>query len=136
HERALVEPLLRQRAVVGGEGGDGTLEILRHQPVELEDLRPAGIGEAPALIEPLARQLHQVLVDDVADVLEVADHGDERDLLLREIRAHRLAPEPREEELDLALEEIRLVVAALDVLDDLRIVRPEDRKSTRLTPVT
>src|SRR5256886_12473218 len=53
------------------------LEILRHHAVELEDLRPAGIGEAATLVELLPSQLHQVLVDDVADVLEVADERDQ-----------------------------------------------------------
>src|ERR1051325_9668563 len=68
HERTLVEHLLRERAVVGGERRDRALEVLRHEAVELEDLRPARLREAPALVEALARELHQVLVDDVADV--------------------------------------------------------------------
>src|SRR5438067_4241845 len=51
HERPLVEHFLRERAVVAREGGDRALEVLRDQPVELEDLRPAGLGEAPPLVE-------------------------------------------------------------------------------------
>src|SRR5207245_3819523 len=69
---ALVEDFLRQPAVVGGEGGDGPLEVLSDQSVELLDLRPARVGEPPSLVELLPGELHQVLVDDVTDVLEVA----------------------------------------------------------------
>src|SRR5207247_1160412 len=83
-----------QPPVVCGKGGDGPLEVLRDDPVELLDLRPARVGEPPSLIELLPAELHQVLVDDVADVLEVADEGNQRDLLAREVRAHRLAPGP------------------------------------------
>src|SRR5439155_21739746 len=115
-ERALVEDVLGERAVVGGEGGDGRLEILRHHAVELEDLRPAGIGEAATLVELLPSQLHQVLVDDVADVLEVADERDQADLAPRQLGSHRLTAEPGQEELDLALEEVELIVALVDVL--------------------
>src|SRR5438093_10225808 len=122
---ALVEDFLRQAAVVGGEGGDGPLEVLSDQSVELLDLRPARVGEPPSLIELLPAELHQVLVDDVADVLEVADERNQRDLLAREVRAHRLAPEPGEEELDLPLEEVDLVVAPRDVLQELRVIAPE-----------
>src|SRR5512138_856008 len=51
HERPLVEHLLGERAVVGREGGERPLEVLRDQAVELQDLRPAGLREATALIE-------------------------------------------------------------------------------------
>src|SRR2546428_5706774 len=108
-DRTLVQHLLGQRAIVGGERRDGALQVLRHHAVELEDLGPAGVGEPERAIELLSRELHQVLVDDVADVLEIADHGDERDLLLREIGPHRGAVEARQEELDLALEEVHLI---------------------------
>src|SRR5690349_15149586 len=40
HERALIEHLLRERAVVGGEGGDSALEVLADEAVEIHDLRP------------------------------------------------------------------------------------------------
>src|SRR2546430_10183094 len=110
-DRTLVEDFLRQPAVVRGEGGDGPLEVLPDQSVELLDLRPARVGEPPSLVELLPGELHQVLVDDVTNVLEVADEGDQRDLLARQVRAHRLATEAGEEELDLALEEGGLVVA-------------------------
>src|SRR5262245_44845299 len=113
HDRPLVENLLGQAAVVGGEAGDGPLEVLGDQAVELDQLRLARLGESPGLVELLAGQLHQVLVDDVPDVLEVADERDQGDLLLGEVGAHRLAPQPREEQLDLALEVIELVVAPL-----------------------
>src|SRR5467141_979412 len=117
HEGPLVEHVLRERLVVGGEGGDGALEVLGHEAVELEDLRPAGLREPARLVELLARQLHEVLVDDVADVLEVADEGDEADLLAGELGAHRRTPETGQEELDLALEKVELVVALLDLLE-------------------
>src|SRR2546425_856218 len=57
--RALVEDFLRQPAVVGGEGGDGPLEVLSDQSVELLDLRPARVGEPPSLVELLPGELHQ-----------------------------------------------------------------------------
>src|SRR3990167_5698500 len=96
----LVEHLLREPAVVRGEGGDRPLEVLRDHRMELLDLRPARVRKAPRLVELLASELHEVLVDDVADVLEIADDGDEPDLLPREVGPHRLPPEAREEELD------------------------------------
>src|SRR5262245_14302096 len=40
HQRPLVQHLLRQRLVVGREGGDGTLEVLGDEPVEFLDLGP------------------------------------------------------------------------------------------------
>src|SRR2546429_4966783 len=79
-----------------------------------------------SLVELLARQLDEVLVDDVADVLEVADEGDEADLLARELGAHRLAPEAGQEELDLALEEVDLVVALLDLLEQRLVIGAKD----------
>src|SRR2546429_2428709 len=39
HQGTLVEHLLGQRLVAGGEGGDGPLEVLGHQPVEGLDLQ-------------------------------------------------------------------------------------------------
>src|SRR5438093_596232 len=126
HEGPLVEHLLREGLVVGREGGDRALEVLGHETVELEDLGPAGLREAARLVELLARQLHEVLVDDVADVLEVADEGDEADLLARELGAHRLAPEAGQEELDLALEEVDLVVALLDLLEQRLVIGAKD----------
>src|SRR5262245_37929884 len=98
HDGTLVEDFLRETPVVGGEAGDRALEVLRHEPVELDQLQLPRLREAPALVELLARQVHEVLVDDVADVLEIADEGDERDLLLGEIRAHGLTSEPGQEE--------------------------------------
>src|SRR2546428_13513211 len=126
--RALVEDFLRQAAVVGGEGGDGPLEVLPDQSVELLDLRPARVGEPPSLVELLPGELHQVLVDDVTDVLEVADEGDQRDLLAREVRAHRRATEAGEGELDLALAEVGLVVAPRHLLAELPGVAREDHR--------
>src|SRR5437870_408414 len=126
--RALVEDLLRQSAVVRGEGGDGPLEVLPDDRVELLDLHPARVGEPSSLVELLPRELHQVLVDDVADVLEIPDEGDQRDLFAREVRAHRLATEPGEEELDLPLEEVDLVVTPRDVLQELLVVAREDHR--------
>src|SRR5215510_12285448 len=111
HEGPLVQHLLRERTVVGGEGGDGALEVLGHEAVELEDLRPARLRKAARLIHLLARELHQVLVDDIADVLEVADERDQANLLARELRPHRVAAESGQEQLDLPLQEVHLVVA-------------------------
>src|SRR5262245_14839921 len=125
HERPLVQHLASQRPVVGGERRDRSLQVLGDQAVELLDLGPAGLREPAALIVLLPGQLHQVLVDDVADVLEVADEGDHADLLAGELRAHRLPPQPGQEELDLALHEIELVVALLDLLDEREVVRAE-----------
>src|SRR5262245_49738823 len=71
HNRALVQHLLGEAPVVGREAGDGALEVLRHEAVELDQLHLARVREAPALVELLAREIHQVLVDDVADVLEI-----------------------------------------------------------------
>src|SRR5918996_1334541 len=122
HERPLVEHLLGEHPVVGGEGGDRPLEVLDDQAVELLDLGPAGLREPAPLIILLAGELHQVLVDDVADVLEVPDEGDHPDLLAGEVGAHGLAAETGQEELDLALEEVDLVVALLDVFDHPQIV--------------
>src|SRR5262245_13531277 len=71
YHRPLIQDLLGQAPVVGREAGDGALEILRHHAVELHQLGLAGLREATALVELLARQLHEVLVDDVADVFEI-----------------------------------------------------------------
>src|SRR5262244_1353215 len=98
HERALVQHFLRQGPVVRGEGGDGALEVLGHHAVELLDLGPARVREPAGLIELLAAQLHQVLVDDVPDVLEVADHRDQLDLFAVEVGPHRVAAQARQEE--------------------------------------
>src|SRR5213076_3422187 len=86
---ALVEDLLRQPAVVRGERGARPLEVLGAHPVELLDLGPARVREPPPLVDLLPGELHEVLVDDVADVLEVADEGDQRDLFPREVGADR-----------------------------------------------
>src|SRR5262245_51234183 len=126
HHRALVQHLLGQAPVVGREARDGPLEVLRDQRVELDQLRLPRLRETPALVELLPGQLHEVLVDDVSDVLEVADEGDERDLLLGEVRTHGLTAQPREEQLDLALEVVELVVAPLDVLEQLLVVAAQD----------
>src|SRR5690242_7637676 len=104
HHRTLVEHLLGQAAIVGREARDGPLQVLGDHAVELDQLRLPGLREAAALVELLARQLHEVLVDDVTDVLEVADEGDQRDLLLGQVRAHGLVAESRKEDLDLALQ--------------------------------
>src|SRR2546427_1748051 len=118
---ALVEDFLRQAAVVGGEGGDGPLEVLSDQSVELLDLRPARVGEPPSLVELLPGELHQVLVDDVTDVLEVADEGDQRDLLAREVRAHRRATEAGGGKLDLALQEVVRAAAPRHLLEEIPV---------------
>src|SRR6202795_529458 len=68
----LIEHFLREAPVIGGEARDGPLEVLRDEAVEFDELRRPRLGEAPALVELLARQLHEVLVDDVADVFEIA----------------------------------------------------------------
>src|SRR5262245_4895665 len=73
HHRTLVEHLLGQGPIAGGRRRDGGLEVLGHHAVVLEDLRPARVGEVPGQVELLPGQLHEVLVDDVADVLQVAD---------------------------------------------------------------
>ena len=124
--RALVEHVLGEGSVVGGKARNGALEVLRDHAVEFQQLRLACLGEAPALVELLAGQLHEVLVHDVADVLEVADEGDERDLLPGEIGGHGLLPEAGEEELDLPLEVVELVIAPLDILQQLLVVRAQD----------
>src|SRR5215813_399048 len=126
HERALIQHLLRQGAVVRRKGGDRALEVLGHHPVELLDLGPAGVRESAGLVELLAPELHQVLVDDVADVLEIADHRDEPDLLAGKVRPHRVAAQARQEQLDLALQKVDLVVALLDVLEQFVVAAGED----------
>ena len=125
HERPLIEHLLRERPVVGGEGGDGTLEILADEPVELENLGPAGLREAASLVELLARELHEVLVHDVADVLEVADERDQTDLLARELGPHGLAAQPGQKQFDLALEKVDLIITLLDLFQQGLVVRSE-----------
>src|SRR5205807_2264660 len=83
--------------------------VLGDHGVELLQLGLPRLREAPTLVELLAGELHEVLVDDVADVLEVADHGDEADLLAAEVRGHGFLTQAREEELDLPLEVIELI---------------------------
>src|SRR5712691_7534971 len=100
-ERPAIEHLLGEPAIVRGERRDRALEVLGDEPVELQQLGPALVRELSPVIELLAGQLDQVLVDDVADVLEVADQRDQRDLLAGEVGRHRLPVEPRQEELDL-----------------------------------
>src|SRR5207245_5308669 len=134
HHRALVQYLLREGAVVRGEGGDDALEILRDHAVELLDLGAAGVREPAGLVELLAAELNQVLVDDVPDVLEVADDRDEADLLPAEVRPHRVAPEARQEQLDLPLEEVDLVVASLHVLEQLVVAAREDDRHVAQHP--
>ena len=94
--------------------------------MELLDLHPAGVGESPGLVELLASELHQVLVDDVPDVLQIADDGDEADLLAAEIGAHRVASQARQEQLDLPLQEVDLVIPPLHVLQQLVVAAGED----------
>src|SRR5688500_5203904 len=53
HERPLVQHLLRQRLVIGREGGDGALQILADEAMEVQDLRPARLREPAALVELL-----------------------------------------------------------------------------------
>ena len=97
--------------------------------MEFQDLRPPRLGEAPPLVELLAGEVHEVLVDDVADVLEVADERDEADLLARELGSHGVPAEPGEKQLDLALEEVDLIVALLDFLQERLVVGAEDLHS-------
>src|SRR3989454_8894100 len=98
--RALVEDFLRQPAVVGGEGGDGPLEVLPDQSVELLDLRPARVGEPPPPTAPLPPDPHHALLADVTDVLHVAHAADHRAPPARQVRAHRRATSPGQAALD------------------------------------
>src|SRR5207244_12310618 len=65
--RALVEDLLRQSAVVRGEGGDGPLEVLPDDRVELLDLHPARDGEPSSHVELLPRGPPPALGCEVTD---------------------------------------------------------------------
>ena len=121
----LLEHLVGERPVPGRDRHDRPLEVLRHLAVEVHQLGLARLGEPAALVELLPGQLHQVLVDDVSDVLEVADEPEERDLPPREILGHRLPVQPGEVELDLPLQVVYLVVPALDVLEQLLAAGPE-----------
>jgi hypothetical protein len=93
--------------------------------VELHQLGLPFLREAPSLVDLLAGELHEVLVHDVANVLEIADERDQPDLARRHVGAHGLAAEPGEEDLDLALEVVELIVAPLDLLQQLPIVSPQ-----------
>jgi len=69
--------LLGETAILASEGCDGALEILPDGLVETGDLLEPLRGEASAEPPAFLRELHQVLVHDVPDVLQVVDEEGE-----------------------------------------------------------
>src|SRR4029079_17219290 len=75
------------------------------------DLRPALRAEGVTAADLLLGQLHDVLLDDVADLLEVRDDEDESGLALGLLWRQLLSPELDEELLDVLLQPIDDIVA-------------------------
>ena len=69
----LFNHLRRQLDIAGGQRGDGALQQLLDATMEGVDLAPALVRERVAAAYLLEGQLHEVLVDDVADVLQIVD---------------------------------------------------------------
>ena len=82
--------------------------------------------EGVAVPDLLGRELHQVLVDDVADMLEIGGEGQDLDVALAVLLAELVARGLDEVELDRLVEPVDGVVGRLDRLHRLGIVALED----------
>ena len=74
----------------------------------------------------LGRKLHQVLVDDVADMLEIGGERDDVDGAPAVLVVELAARETREVELDRLVQLVDVVVRRLDLAAQLVVVLLED----------
>ena len=75
----LLEQLAGHADIARDENIEGELQVLHQPRVHVADLPKALGRELQLVTDLLVRQLHQVLVDDVADMLEVGGEGDDVD---------------------------------------------------------
>src|SRR5690606_1628097 len=77
HANLLVEELARDLDVARDEDAEREAEALQHLSVQRLQLARAFVGEAAPVLYLLGGELHEVLVDDVADMLEVGREADD-----------------------------------------------------------
>src|SRR5579883_806054 len=116
----------RKVEVTRGEDVERQAQILQHARMEGPELGHAFGRKGVAVLDLLACQFHQVLVDDIADMLEVGGEGQDLDVapafLLAEIRARDLD----QVELDRFVQPVDGVVGLLDRLHRLGVAALED----------
>src|SRR2546422_9354249 len=83
HNRLVADHLFGDLAVARGERSHRELEVLNDLRMEIRDLAPSLRRKDVVAANLLLGELHEVLVDDVADLLESDDHEDEGRLALR-----------------------------------------------------
>ena len=111
----LAQQLARHAHVARHEDVQRQRQIVRQPLVHARDLGEALVGEAQIVLDLLGRQLHQVLVDDVADMLEIGGEGQHVDGAPRIGIVELLAADPDDVELDRLVQLVDRVVHALDV---------------------
>ena len=78
----LGEQPARHRDVARREHVEGKPHVVHHAGMEVADFLQAFGREGVAVLDLLGGQFHQVLVDDVADMLEIGREGDDLDIAL------------------------------------------------------
>ena len=122
HDGLVPDHFVRNLAIAGRERAHRELEVLDHLRVQIRDLVPALRGENVIAPDLLFGELHEVLVDDIADLLEIHDHEDERGLALRLLLGERMLPQLHEVLLDVLLEPVDEVVARDDLAHERDVV--------------
>ena len=103
------------------EDGERQAQALDGLGVQALDLGETCRREAQAAFDLLGRELHQVAVDDVADMLEIGGEGQDLDAAMALLGLELLLAEPRQIELDRLVQRVDRVVRRLDLLDQRRI---------------
>ena len=124
--RLLSHQAAGQRDVARGEDVQRQPQVLEHAGVESPQLGHALGREGIAVPDLLGGELHQVLVDDVADMLEVRREGQDLDIAPAVLLAEFVARDLDEVELDRLVELVDGVVGRLDRLHRLGIVALQD----------
>ena len=100
-----------------------------HQPgMHLLQLPKSFFGELQLLSDLLGGELHQVLVDDVADMLEIGGEGDDVDGPLAVLVVQLAARQPGQIELDRLMQGVDDIVRRFDFLPQNVVVVLENAK--------
>ena len=108
--------------LAGQEDAEAELHMLDHPVMQSGDLGLALSRKAQPVLDLLRRQLHQVLVDDVADMFKVCGEADDLEAAPALLLVQFLAAYRGEKELQLLVQRVDHVVGPLHILQHLAVV--------------
>ena len=104
------------------EDSDRELQIVDDLLMEFDEIGLALLGKGDAAPDLLGRKVHQILVDDVADVLEIHREGNDLHCAVAVAVIQAVARHSRHVQLDRLIEAVDRIVHAADLGHQLAVI--------------